>query len=84
MFWEYFSSTDEAFKNNCYAEMWSGSEEGLYSRLKDCVSLNSRLERNKEEKKTDEATWSCATVSDYNVVWQKSISWTNSSIYSLY
>ena len=24
------------FKNNCLAEMWSGSEEGSYLRLTDC------------------------------------------------
>jgi len=34
------------------AEMWSGSEEGSYFRLIDCcITLNSRLESNKEGKK---------------------------------
>jgi len=38
-------------KNNCLAEMWSGSEEGSYLRLIDFfVSLNSGLENHKEEK----------------------------------
>ena len=34
---------------NFLAEMWSGSEEGSYLRLIEFVSLNSRLESNKEE-----------------------------------
>ena len=37
------------FNNNCLAEMWSGTEESSYVRLIIAVSLNSRLESNKEE-----------------------------------
>ena len=37
------------FKNNYCAEMCSGSEEGLYVRRMDFLSLNSRLKSNKEE-----------------------------------
>ena len=41
------SQSVRAFKNECFAEMWSGSEEGSYSRLIEIVaSLNSRLESN--------------------------------------
>jgi len=35
-------------QKNCFAELWSGSEEGSYARLVYIVSLNSRLESNKE------------------------------------
>ena len=38
------------FKNNYFTEMCSGSEAGSYLRLIDFVSLNSRLESNKEER----------------------------------
>jgi len=37
------------FQYSCIAEMCSGSEEGSYLRLIDFLSLNSRLETNKEE-----------------------------------
>jgi len=37
------------FENNHFTEMCSGSEAGSYLRLIDFVSLNSRLESNKEE-----------------------------------
>ena len=39
------------FQNNYFTGMRSGSEEGSYLRLIDCVSLNSRLESNKDEKR---------------------------------
>ena len=43
------------FKNNYFTEMCSGSGEGSYLRLIDFVSLNSRLESNKEGRKDLEA-----------------------------
>ena len=43
-------------KNNYLAEMFSGSEEGSYLRLIDFLSLDSRLESNKEEKKKHQST----------------------------
>jgi hypothetical protein len=36
-------------KDNYLAEMWSGSEEGSYLRLRDFCITQSRLESNKEE-----------------------------------
>ena len=42
------------FKNNFFAELPSGSEEGSYVRRPDFLSLNSRLQSNKEERKTPE------------------------------
>ena len=37
------------FKNHYFTEMCSGSKEGSYLRLIDFLSLNSKLESNKEE-----------------------------------
>jgi len=42
-------SPKSQFKNKLFAEIRSGSEEGSYLRLKDFVSLNSRLESDKEK-----------------------------------
>ena len=39
------------FKDNRCTEMCTGSEAGSYFRLIDIVSLNSRLESNKEERR---------------------------------
>ena len=41
------------FKDNCCTDMCTGSEAGSYLRLKDIVSLNSRLESNREEEEED-------------------------------
>jgi hypothetical protein len=43
------SSLPTAARRSIFTEICSGSEEGSYSRLIDCVSLTSRLESNKEE-----------------------------------
>ena len=42
------------FKDNCCTEMCTDSEAGSFLRLKDIVSLNSRLESNKEEEEEEE------------------------------
>jgi len=44
-----FHPLRETRENNYFTEMCSGSEEGSYLRLIDFLSLNSRLESNKEE-----------------------------------
>ena len=43
-----FSVFGFGFKNNYFAKMSTGFEEGSYLRRIDIVSLNSRLESNKE------------------------------------
>ena len=57
-------------KNNYFAEMCSGSEEGSYLRLVDFfVSLNARLKSNKEEKKANapQGSWSAVYGVQYTV-----------------